>query len=406
MRRHLISIFAICMTLMLMQCTKTPSDPEDFVPRELTRLEKRLVESDNTFGFRLFKEILTVETDKNVFISPLSVSMALGMTLNGADGETREAMEETLELTGMTTEEINESYQSLIELLTELDPKVLFEIANSIWYRENMSFEDEFIRLCKAYFSALVRGLDFSDPNSAGIINDWVNDNTHGRIEKILDQIDPNIVMFLINAIYFKGTWTYEFDENDTRNDQFYLPDGSTVSCPMMSQENEFQYFDGEDFQTIDLPYGDGLFSMTILLPHMHVHIDSLVLRLDQENWNRWTHSFSTEKAVIYLPKFKLEYELVLNDILKTLGMEIAFAPGADFTRMYKPGGLWIDEVKHKTFVKVDEEGTEAAAVTVVKMVDSALPTMYINRPFLFFIRENHSQTILFAGKIVEPEDG
>ncbi|MFQ6113665.1 MAG: serpin family protein, partial [bacterium] len=206
--------------IIFTHCAHNPVSP---VARDLTVLEKRLVDSDNKFGLKLFQEIIKEEGDKNVFISPLSVSMALGMTLNGANGETREAMEQTLELAGMTTEEINHSYSSLIELLTHLDARVLFQIANSIWYRHEFTFEEEFINLNKTYFDAVVRALDFDDPNSVNIINAWVEENTNGKIKEIVDRIDPEIVMFLINAIYFKGTWTYEFDKELTQDDFFNL---------------------------------------------------------------------------------------------------------------------------------------------------------------------------------------
>ncbi len=383
-------------------------NPTAPVARDLTPLEKQLVESDNKFGFKLFNEIIKQEQDKNIFISPLSVSMALGMTVNGANGETQAAMERTLELAGLTTEDINRSYQSLIGLLTNLDRKVIFQIANSIWYRQGMNFEQEFIDRNQIYFDALVRALDFGDPNSVVTINDWVKDNTNGKIKKIIDNIDPNIVMFLMNAIYFKGTWTYEFDKELTQDDFFKLTDDSRKPCKMMVQTNEFNYFENDDFQAIDLPYGDKQFNMTVLLPRSSNDIDSLIEGLNNRNWSQWLTNFSPDSVTLQFPKFKLEYEIKLNDVLAALGMGIAFTGAADFTGMYKPGGLWIDYVKHKTFVEVNEEGTEAAAVTVVA-IDESLggpeppKFMRVDRPFVFVIRENHSGTLLFMGKIVEP---
>lgn len=406
MFKKLTLFLALLIGVCLIQCSKhsTCSDPK--APFELTPAEKSLLQSDNRFGLKLFKEIVTEEKDKNVFISPLSVSMALGMTYNGANGSTQEAMQRTLELSGLSTQEVNESYQRLINLLSGLDPNVQFQIANSIWYRQDWSFEEEFIDLCKTYFSAGVRGLDFNDPNAANIINGWVDKNTSGKIKEIVDNpIDPFTVMFLINAIYFKGIWTYEFDEKKTTDDWFTLPDGSHKTCKMMTREGEFQYFDNDRFQAIDLPYGDGDFSMTIFLPRPQTSIDSLITEFSQENWDKWINSFSKQELTLHMPKFTLEYELKLNDVLKTLGMDIAFSPEqADFTKMYKKGGLCISKVKHKTFVKVNEEGTEAAAVTSVEMIFTSVGLeMWVDRPFVFVIRENQSQTILFMGKIVEP---
>jgi serpin B len=393
---------------MSINCSDSSTNTDIRAIRDLTYSEVELKESSNQFGLKLFGKIVETEQDKNIFISPLSVSMALGMTYNGAAGTTLEAMHETLEYGDLTIQEVNESYRSLIELLTELDPKVIFDIANSIWYREGFPVENDFLTTNQDYFDAVVRALDFSSDDAADIINAWVNENTNGKIEKIVDKpIDPLTVMFLINAIYFKGTWTYEFDEENTTDDIFYLPDGSEKECKMMSHKCDHNYFENEQFQAIDLPYGDAGFSMTILLPKPKVNIDSLIVQMNNETWNSWLGSFSEQEVNLYLPKFNLEYEISLNDVLSALGMSIAFDPGrADFTKINSAGNLYISNVKHKTFVKVNEEGTEAAAVTSVEISLTSIGndiTMRINRPFVFAIRENHSGTILFIGKIVEP---
>ncbi len=407
-----VSLFvALLAVVLVFGCSENPSGAKKETPDEpgvdLSSVEKELIQSDNRFGFKLFNEIVKEEKDKNVFISPLSVAMALGMTYNGASGETQKAMQQTLELNDLTLEEVNQSYEHLIELLTSLDPKVKFQIANSIWYRQEYTFEEEFLNLCTKYFDALVRGLDFDDPNAAKTINEWVDENTNGKIKEIVSYpIDPLTVMFLINAIYFKGTWTYQFEKDQTRDDWFNLPDGSRKACKMMKQEATFRYLADADFQAIDLPYGDGDFSMTVFLPNPKKDIDSLIAEFDHENLNHWINNFSERELTLQLPKFTLEYELALNNVLKSLGMAIAFDPfQADFTKMYEgPENAYISKVKHKTFVKVDEEGTEAAAVTSVEIrVTSVGLQMRVDRPFVFMIRENVSQTILFIGKIVDP---
>ncbi|UCB53045.1 MAG: serpin family protein, partial [Candidatus Zixiibacteriota bacterium] len=228
-------LLVVLIAAAVMQCSNNPTATDRVASRELTASEKLLVESDNKFGLKLFREIVKEDNDQNVFISPLSVSMALGMTYNGAAGTTREAMQKTLELSGLTIEEVNKSYKTLLELLSQLDPKVRFQIANSIWYRKGMSFEKDFIDLNRTYFDALVSELDFADPKAAETINAWVDENTNGKITQIVDPpIDPLMVMFLINAIYFKGDWLYPFEESDTFNGSFTLGDGSTVTVPMM----------------------------------------------------------------------------------------------------------------------------------------------------------------------------
>jgi serine protease inhibitor len=214
-------------------------------------------------------------------------------------------------------------------------------------------------------------------------------------------------MMFLINAVYFKGIWTTEFDQSLTSDEDFIAPDGSATSCRMMTQEGSFLYAETPDFQAIDLPYGDGKFSMTVFLPKQGTSLDALIQALTPENWSLWMGSFSERDVKLYLPKFKIEYGIQLNDILTTLGLGIAFTAQADFTRINREGGLFISEVKHKAFVQVDEEGTEAAAVTVVIVSRGSASNvvMRVNRPFLFVIRENHSGTLLFMGKITVPKN-
>jgi serpin B len=405
---HILLIF--CVAAFLTSCAEHVVSPPERVMRELTVAEKRLVETDNKFGFKLFREIVRQEQNKNVFVSPLSVSMALGMTYNGANGSTETAMRQTLELGDMTLPEINSSYTSLIELLSQLDPQVRFQLANSIWYRQEYTFEPEFINLNQTYFNAVVRGLDFNDPGAAKIINGWVEQNTNGKIKQIVDDpINPATVMFLINAIYFKGIWTYRFEPQNTQDDWFKRLDGSQKQCKMMSLKSDLKYFANAQFQAIDLPYGDAGFSMTILLSSRQTPIDSLVAAINQENWLTWTGSFSRQTVNLFMPKFVLEYNLTLNETLEALGMDIAFTNQADFTKMCRTDKLLISEAKHKTFVEVNEDGTEAAAVTSVEMAltsgrgGSGEIWMRIDHPFIFAIRENQSGTILFVGKIVDP---
>ena len=397
--------------LIISHCGERISGPEISETRELTIAEKHLVDSGNAFSLKLFRELNTDEIGENMFISPLSVSYALGMTLNGAAGTTYDAMAKTLELQGMSIEEINKSYQSLMKLLTTLDPKVIFEIANSIWYREGFHVEQEFIDVNKEYFDALVRALNFDDPKSVDIINNWASEKTHGLIEEVIDEIDGATIMFLINALYFKGTWLYEFDPDDTKPAPFYLADGSQTEVQMMSQLSEYHYYANEQFQAIDLPYGDEKFSMTLFLPRPGINIDGLISQLNNQSWSSWINGFPDEKLKVnlYMPRFTIEYEKKLKDVLTSLGMGIAFDPSADFTNINKLGGIWIDDVTHFTYVNVDEEGTEAAAVTVVEIIRSTSggpPVMRIDRPFFFVIQENHNDTILFMGKVMNPNAG
>lgn len=394
-------------TMAVAQCTRDFS-VEPVMPsvRELTPLEKQLIETSNQFGLELFRQLASEEEGKNIFISPLSAAMALGMAYNGAAGSTEEAMRQTLRFGRMAADEINQSARSLIQLLTQLDPAVTMEIANSLWYRLGFAVEPEFIRLNRDYYRAEVQGLDFASPAAPSTINAWVCDKTHGKISAIVDRIDPRTMLYLINAIYFKGIWTRKFDPNRTQDDLFTSVDGTQVPCRMMTQEGEFSYFEDEDTQVVDLPYGNGMFSMLVVLPKLGWSADALADAVDVEKWNLWTGRLAKRRGSLQLPKFKLEYEKSLKEALSALGMAEAFTDTANFARINPQGNLFISEVKHKSFVEVDEKGTEAAAVTAVVVgvtsFDPGFFVMRVDRPFLFAIRERHSGSILFIGKVTK----
>lgn len=407
MKRTIALVLAATVVSLLIGCSKDMSPIMAENVRPLTPLEKKLVHSSNEFGFSLFKEIVHEDSSENIFVSPLSVSMALGMTLNGSAGETERAMKTTLGFGEMEIKSADQSYQSLIAYLLQADPEVIFKLANSIWYRNSFGFEQSFFDVTRKYFRAEVGGLNFDDPASVATINRWVDQSTNGKIKKILDSIAPQDVMFLINAIYFKGNWTYQFKKEATRDANFYLPDSSTLPVKMMNQSGTYDYFETDQFQAIDLPYGDGAFSMTILLPKPGLSLDSLIAKLNPSRWADWTGKFEKKKGSILLPKFTLKYRITLNSVLEKLGMGIAFdSMKADFTRMNKNGGIYISFVKHNTFAKVDEEGTEAAAVTVVGYGVTSVQgfLMVVNRPFLCVIRERASNALIFMGKISHPE--
>jgi len=380
--------------------------------RALTQSEQQVSRASTSFGFQFFHELHQSNPQENQFTSPLSVSMALGMTLNGADGITETAMQSTLGL-DMDRQEINKAYNSLIELLITADSRVQFDIANSIWYRDTFQVEADFLDVNKKYFDAAVRPLDFNNPNSVNIINNWVSEQTNEKIDKIVDRIQSSTIMFLINAIYFNGTWTFEFDKEKTQTEGFQLIDGQSTDVDMMVQTNDkFRYFENEMMQAIDLPYGQGHFRMTVFLPRDEMGLNELIEQLDKTSWKNWIGSFSQQKGTLHLPKFKMKYDKTLNDVLSDMGMAIAFdKQNANFARISKnaSGNIYIDNVKHKTFVDVNEEGTEAAAVTSVELgVTSVGPgpegfVMRVDHPFLFFIREHSSDTILFIGKILDP---
>ncbi len=369
-----------------------------------------LVAANNKFGFNLFQRLHQEEPNDNIFISPLSINTALSMTSNGAAGDTREGMKNTMEYLDLSMDEINNAYQYVLTALPLLDPHVQMYPANSIWYEKTYPVKVPFLNTNQEYYDSDVNPLDFKDPNSVNILNGWVNDKTKGKIPTIIDEISPDAIMYLINAIYFKGEWRKQFDEDKTIAGDFYKADGTTVPVHLMNYggEAEMRYFENDKIQAVDLPYADSVFSMSLLLPKENYSLDQLINDLQGGAWNDWQHNFSNQEVVMYMPRFKMEYEKVLNDHLIAMGMDLAFRPGfADFSNI-ADDNLFISLVKHKSFVEVNEVGTEAAAVTIVGIETTSVPQyVYVsfNRPFIFLIRENKSNGVLFLGKMMEPSE-
>ncbi len=380
-----------------------PSAPE--LPRALSATEVDVIAAGNRFGFDLLRE--ANRPGDNLFLSPFSASMALGMTMNGAGGETWNQMRDALGFGGLTEEEINAGYASLIQVLTELDPAVETAIGNSVWTRLGFPLRAEFVDVLREFFGAEAAELDFAGPSASGRVNEWVRSATGGHIEEIVpDPIPPAVLMFLINAIYFNAPWTFEFDPDDTRTEPFYPEDRSPREVPLMTILRDFLYLETSRFQAVDLPYGGGAFSMTVLVPREDVRVDDVVASLDAPAWSDVTGGFEETEVELFLPRFRMEYERELKDDLAALGMVDAFSPGkADLTRL-SPVDLSISSVRQKALVEVTEEGTEAAAATVVIGVTSAPPppvTVRADRPFLFFIRERLTGAIIFVGKVAHP---
>ncbi len=393
---------------LILACdAKNPAAPEKNVPA-LSQDHQKIIRASEQFGLDLFAELLEGEKDANIFFSPLSVSMALGMTLNGAANQTAEAMQDVLKFEGLSQHDINRIYRDVLDYLLGLDQKVRLEIANSIWYRSGFAVEQDFIKNNKKWFDSEVRSLDFNDPGAPDIINDWVQQKTHGKIETIIQEIVRQTVMYLINAIYFKGTWTYQFDKESTVEAKFYPTGDSHVMCDMMTQTNEFDYYADENVQVVELPYGGEKYGMVIVLPQDGKTIENIGRGLDEE-WAGWTAGLRQRTGTLLMPKFELEYEKSLVDVLSALGMEIAFTSFADFSGINPDEPLFISDVIHKAYVKVDEEGTEAAAVTAVVIsrtsAGGSSDDFYMNveRPFICVIREKASGTILFMGRVVNP---
>ncbi len=368
-----------------------------------------LSRDNNTFGFELLKKLQATDPDGNLFVSPLSIAAALSMTLNGAAGDTKTAMQQTMNLSDWEIQQLNSAWSCLLEVMPQLDADVDVNIANSIWYRQGYSVRQEFLDANTQNYNSEVAALDFGDPAALTTINGWVDQKTNGLIKTILSEIPANAVMYLINAIYFKGAWKHEFDPTYTNDATFYLEDGTQKTIRMMTHgETKLPYFATATFEAVDLAYADSVFSMSIFLPKVGVSVNDLANTLSESNWNTWLASFQTQELFFSMPKFKMSYREKLNRTLTEMGMGIAFRDDADFSGINGTGGIYIDEAIHKSFIEVNEEGTEAAAVTSIGIVETSLPSIpvfYADRPFLFAIRENKTGSILFVGKLMNPEE-
>jgi serpin B len=381
-----------------------PSDP---MPSS-SPVDSRLTAAQTRFSFKLFSQ-LQQDPTQNLSISPSSVAIALSMLYNGATGDTQQAMAAALELQGMSLDDLNQANADLEKALENADPKVTLTIANSLWGRDGFDFKPDFLQRNQTYYGAKITNLDFNSPDAPAQINGWVNQNTAGKIPQIIDQIDPAEVLFLINAIYFKGDWTAPFNPEQTRERPFQLSDGSTKQQPMMEQQGNYVYLETDQFQAVSLPYGNRRWSMYIFLPRPESSLSAFQQSLTAENWQTWISQFSRRQGSIQLPKFKIEYETSLNEALQALGMEVAFTAGqAEFANLADQE-LVISEVKHKTFIEVNETGTEAAAATSIGIALTSLDPnppfqMQVDRPFFYAIRDHQTGSLLFMGSVVNPE--
>ncbi len=370
-----------------------------------------VIQTNNHFGLELFSKIIESEDKANIMISPTSISLAMGMAYNGTETSTKEAFDSVLNYEGLTLAEVNEITRDLIKTLVTNSEGNLLEIANSIWYRDNFPVFDGFIQTNKTYFDAEVKKLDFDSPGAVDAINSWVADKTHDKIDKIIEELPPESMMLLINALYFNCLWEIEFDPDESKPEMFYNEDRTEFGeVEMMTTESKFNYAATEDFTAVELPYKNDKFSMHLFLPAFGSGVDELIGKLDGDSWNEWLEAFSEhEKVQVTIPKFKFDYQRSMGGDLSGMGLGIAFTDDADFSGI-SDIDLLISKVIHKTYIDVNEEGTEAAAVTAIEIgVTSVGPgggpvVIRLDRPFLFAITENSSKSIVFIGKMMEPE--
>lgn len=407
MKKPLALLFCLLMVVgLLAGCTGAASFAGLNADYELDKISPETVVGNSRFAFYIFKQLNSEDGEQSIFISPLSISTALTMTYAGAETTTKEAMAKTLGYTGLDDEILNESYQNLIRYLRQVDKKIELHMGNSLWVREGEDIKEDFLATNKEIFDASVTSLDFSEASAVEQINKWIANATKNKITKMLEPpIPPEVVMYLINAIYFKGDWTEQFDKKQSYEAQFHAGDGSINIVTMMSRNGKVEYGQGDDYKAVRLPYGSGRTAMYCILPPEDMAINDFIATLDMEKWQLIRESISERDNVeLRLPRFELEYGIKeLNDSLTALGMGEAFSEAADFSGIRE--GIFISRVLHKAIIEVNEEGSEAAAATVVEMQETAAvePLTFIaDRPFVFIIADDQTGTILFMGKLYE----
>lgn len=365
-----------------------------------------LVAASNTFGFQLWSALLTNKPTDNLFLSPVSIALALDMTYDGARGTTRIEMSRALGISALSPAQVRHQAASLLSAIQSRDPAARLDVANSLWARKAVAFRKAFLNDARKEYAARVSRLDFDSPTAPAAINSWVSCATNSKIPSIVDRIPSNLILYLINAVYFEGEWSHPFLSKDTRKAAFTTGNGSSETVQLMNEEGQVPYVAGSNFQAISLPYSTGRFAMTVVLPKAGVSLSSFQKSMTPAHWNSWIARMNPAYGSIALPRFALTNTFVLNDALGSLGMRSAFGNGANFLGMCKKP-CKISEVRHKTFLDVYEKGTTAAAVTSVGVVPTAIQNphfrMTVDHPFIVAVRDTKTGTILFLGGINRP---
>lgn len=408
MMKHFFPLIGVCCLSvgMLTSCSEDePVAPDiKYNPGtiKLTTAQQAQVENSNEFAWKFFKEVSKGE-QQDVFVSPLSVTYALGMLSNGAVGDTQKEILEGLEFRSGKVQAINSLCHQLMMEAPKLDKSTKVSMANAVVANKNKPLKPDFKNVVEKQYQALVTNQDFSSPATLSFINQWASEQTHGMVPKLLDRVNPDAVTYLLNALYFKGIWYRQFDKKRTQQESFTQADGKKLSVKMMHQKERFFAAENDNYQTVVLPYGNGSYEMVVLLPREGKDLSSLLQTMDAKKWKDNLKNTYSSKVDLKLPRFTSAYTRELNDVLKLLGMNIMFDRGkADLTKM-SVAKAFVSKVLQKAKIEVDEDGSKAAAVTVVETLDAATPPsrpimFHANRPFMYAIVEHSTGTIFFMG--------
>ncbi len=401
-------------TLILIGCGPKVNQADEHLTKETNVTQKTppLTRAQNTFAFKLFKKICATDaTSANKLISPLSVYVDLSMLFNGAEGITQKAMAEALQLKGVSIQMLNRKHKELLEKLPQLDTAVTFDLENSMWYRADLVPSQDFLARTKEFYEADLIRADFESPATAEAMNEWVQKKTRGKITGDFKNLKPDDVLFLLNVVYFNGKWAHPFDPEQTREDLFFSPDGAGNEVPFMHAHQPYAYAEVDGMQLVKLPYGNGQFNMYVFLPPEEQSVQHVIKELNNEQFLEWTKQLKTQKIELFLPKWESSYTVNhMREELSQMGMGPAFQNQADFSRVFEDQPTKISQIKHKTYIRVDESGTEAAGFTSIGLTTTSIkmdpdPIMRVNRPFVYLITAKDKGTILFLGVVNNPAE-
>lgn len=380
------------------------------------------LDAPSQFGLKVINQL---DGDKNVFISPFSIHSCLEMVYLGADGKTKTNLGNVLNLGSTTPEAAASKCEALIKEITTPNntpgisgpgKSLTLEASNSVWASKNVKLVSAYSKALNDYFNSDARTIDFANQSNVAVINQWVKATTHGKIDSIVKSLDPSTLLMLINSAYFKAHWDKVFDKTLTQAGDFHPLSGKTTKAMMMNREGRFSYYEDDSLQLIKLPYTDPRFSMYVFLPRGASDVNKFCQAISPSAWTQYMSKIATRPGKLTLPRFKMDYEIQLKKLLSEMGMADAFTTEANFSKMtIPPPKAFIGDVIHKTYVSVNEEGTEAAAVTAVTMMGTSAPgapvspfVMNVDHPFFFAVAyegQSGKQTILFAGKTMTPSN-
>lgn len=369
--------------------------------------ERKVIDGNNEFAVNLFRQISGFDSK---VISPMSVSYLMGMLANGADGNTRQEILNAIGCKGVSLEQLNEFYGQMIRCASRFDKATTIDIANYIAVNKHFVLNGEFEKVMKDSYSAGVENLDFSATSTTKHINQWCSDHTKGMIPSIIDQVEPSAVSYIMNAIYFNGSWSDKFDKKLTKTENFQGYTRDIKKAEMMHRNAKYMYTDNDTFAAVSIPYGNGAYKMTVLLPNRGKSIDEMMKTLDGKSLSDMRYKMDNCIVDLKLPRFTTELELPLNDIVSKLGAPSMFGSHADFSK-FADGAFMVSKMLQKAKIEVSEEGTKAAAVTAAVMTMSAFHPeeprrveFHANRPFVYMITESSTGAVLFMGQFTGSE--